>query len=114
MKFVLAGEKLKGEFALVRTRRDEKSWLLIKKKDSYATTVDILAENRSVASHRTLEELSEDEQEDDPRKLSKIRLAEALESDILRDAPASTHAGGPGADAGDPGQGAVRRPGLAL
>ena len=56
-------------------------------KDSYATTADILAENRSVASHRTLEELSEDEQEDAPRKLSKIRLAEAQESEILKDAP---------------------------
>ena len=42
-----------------------------------------------MASHRTLEELSEDEQEDDPRKLSKIRLAEALESDILKNAPAA-------------------------
>ena len=87
LKFVLAGEKLKGEFALVRTRRDEKSWLLIKKKDSYATTADILGENRSVASHRTLEEIAEDEQEDDPRKISKIRLAEAQESENLKDAP---------------------------
>ena len=33
MKFVLAGEKLQGEFALVRTAKDEKSWLLLKKKD---------------------------------------------------------------------------------
>ena len=42
MKFVLDGEKLKGEFVLVKTRKDEKSWLLLKKKDRYATTVDIL------------------------------------------------------------------------
>ena len=33
MKFVLEGEKLQGEFALVKTRKDEKSWLLLKKKD---------------------------------------------------------------------------------
>ena len=38
MKFVLEGEKLQGEFALVKTRKDEKSWLLLKKKDRYATT----------------------------------------------------------------------------
>ena len=44
MKFVLDGEKLQGEFALVRTRKDEKSWLLLKKKDRYATTEDILGE----------------------------------------------------------------------
>ncbi|HSO73055.1 MAG TPA: non-homologous end-joining DNA ligase, partial [Thermodesulfobacteriota bacterium] len=51
------------------------------------TTADILKENRSVESHRTLEELSEDEQEDAPRKINKIRLAEALESEILKEAP---------------------------
>jgi bifunctional non-homologous end joining protein LigD len=36
LKFVLAGEKLKGEFALIKTRQDDKSWLLIKKKDKFA------------------------------------------------------------------------------
>jgi bifunctional non-homologous end joining protein LigD len=36
LKFVLAGEKLKGEFALIKIRQDEKSWLLIKKKDKFA------------------------------------------------------------------------------
>ena len=66
LKFVLAGEKLKGEFALVKTKQDEKSWLLIKKKDSYATTADILKENRSVESHRTLEEIAAAEDEEDP------------------------------------------------
>lgn len=58
LKLVLAGEKLQGEFALVKTKKDDKSWLLIKKKDGYATTSDILAENRSVASHLTLEEIA--------------------------------------------------------
>ena len=42
LKFVLAGEKLRGEFALVKTAKDEKSWLLLKKKDGYATKEDIL------------------------------------------------------------------------
>src|SRR6185369_10206820 len=32
LKFILEGEKLRGEFALVRTRKDERSWLLVKKK----------------------------------------------------------------------------------
>ena len=54
LKFVLRGEKLQGEFALVRTARDEKSWLLLKKKDSSATEEDILTENRSVLSHLSL------------------------------------------------------------
>ena len=32
LKFVLEGEKLQGEFALVKTGKDGKSWLLLKKK----------------------------------------------------------------------------------
>ncbi|TAL23431.1 MAG: hypothetical protein EPN94_09470 [Nitrospirae bacterium] len=55
MKFVLAGEKLQGEFALVKTKMDEKSWLLLKKKDKYASKEDILKKDRSVVSKKTLE-----------------------------------------------------------
>ncbi|MFA5111653.1 MAG: non-homologous end-joining DNA ligase [Desulfobaccales bacterium] len=89
MKFVLAGEKLKGEFALVRTKKDEKSWLLLKKKDSYATKEDILGENRSVVSHKTLEEIAAATPKSSARQknLDHIRLAEALESEDLKAAP---------------------------
>src|SRR5512135_2258743 len=52
MKFVLEGEKLHGEFALVKTGKDGKSWLLLKKKDQYAAKADILKENRSVVSKK--------------------------------------------------------------
>lgn len=38
LKFQLFGKKLKGGFALVRLKRGgDKSWLLIKHRDSYAT-----------------------------------------------------------------------------
>ena len=60
LKFILEGEKLKGEFALVKTAQDAKSWLLLKKKDSWATTGDILSNKRSVASQKTLEEIAAD------------------------------------------------------
>ncbi|HEY5999793.1 MAG TPA: non-homologous end-joining DNA ligase [bacterium] len=36
LKFVLEGEKLRGEFALVKTAKDDTSWLLIKKRDRFA------------------------------------------------------------------------------
>ncbi len=87
VKFVLAGEKLRGEFALVRTKKDEKSWLLIKKKDSYATTADILQENRSVVSQKTLEEIAAADPERSPQKINQIRLSEALASEDLQEAP---------------------------
>ncbi|MGN6196090.1 MAG: DNA ligase D, partial [Ginsengibacter sp.] len=60
ISFVLNGEKLKGEFSLVKTpERGDNAWLPIKKKDKYATTKDITKEDRSVLSGKTLEEVKE-------------------------------------------------------
>src|SRR3990172_2096716 len=89
MKFVLAGEKLQGEFALVKTGMDEKSWLLLKKKDQYAIKDDILKETRSVVSNKTLEEVFESKPEKSFRqkKVNQIRLQEAIESEDLKDTP---------------------------
>lgn len=60
LKFVLAGTKLKGEFALVKTRWDDKSWLLLKKKDSYASADDVLKQDRSLSSGKTIDDLSDE------------------------------------------------------
>ena len=54
---LLRGEKVKGSFALVRTK-DAKNWLLIKHKDRFAAKVDLTAQNRSVLSGVTVEELT--------------------------------------------------------
>ncbi len=89
MKFVLEGEKLHGEFALVKMRADGKSWLLLKKKDRNAAKGDILKDNRSVVSHKTLEEMLETNSQKSFRqkKTSQIRVHEAMESEDLKDAP---------------------------
>jgi bifunctional non-homologous end joining protein LigD len=90
MKFVLEGEKLRGEFALVKTGKNGKSWLLLKKKDRNATQGNILMENRSVVSQKTLEEIFEagSSKSFRQKKLDQIRLHEAMESGVLQDAPA--------------------------
>ena len=88
LKFILEGEKLHGEFALVKMGKDGKSWLLLKKKDRNVTKEDILKENRSVVSHKTLEEMLETEQSRSFRqkKSNQIRVHEALESEDLTNA----------------------------
>ncbi|NCT68332.1 MAG: DNA ligase D [Rhodanobacteraceae bacterium] len=56
LAFQLRGEKLKGSFALVRTRTP-KQWLLIKHRDRFATTLDVTGQDRSVLSGLTLDEI---------------------------------------------------------
>ncbi|MBF4515513.1 DNA ligase D [Flavobacterium sp. ANB] len=58
LSFILKGKKLKGEFSLVKLNgKQENAWLLIKKKDEFASTEDILKKDKSVLSNRTLESL---------------------------------------------------------
>jgi bifunctional non-homologous end joining protein LigD len=56
LSILLRGEKIKGSFALVRTK-DTKQWLLIKHKDRFASTVDVTERNRSVLSGAAVEEM---------------------------------------------------------
>jgi bifunctional non-homologous end joining protein LigD len=66
LKFTLDGEKLHGSWVLVRMRSDRfggkrTNWLLIKHRDEFAREDkdnDILDENRSVASGRTIEQIA--------------------------------------------------------
>lgn len=49
LTFILHGDKLKGEFSLVKMKQAEKNqWLLIKHQDEYATTKDILRSPKTV------------------------------------------------------------------
>ena len=63
--FVLHGEKLNGEFALVRMHGrmagdDGKNWLLFKVKDEYADAKrDILKETASVKTHREMDAIAD-------------------------------------------------------
>lgn len=60
--FVLDGQKLKGEFALIKIRNesgaDENAWLLVKAGDAHVSQEDITSLDRSVVSSRRLEDLS--------------------------------------------------------
>jgi len=58
LSFILKGTKLKGEFSLVKlNNKEDNSWLLIKKNDSYATDIDVLKKDKSVISKATLKDV---------------------------------------------------------
>ncbi|MBP7527578.1 MAG: non-homologous end-joining DNA ligase [Syntrophorhabdaceae bacterium] len=92
LKFVLEGEKLRGEFALVKTGMGSKSWLLLKKKDVHATGANIAGDNRSVVSRRTLEDVAVSGEQGPPKqaKMDRMRREEAMEEGELADAPVAT------------------------
>jgi bifunctional non-homologous end joining protein LigD len=59
LKIKLNGQKLKGEFALIKTQgMGNNGWLLIKHNDQFASTADITRQDRSVLSGKNLEEMS--------------------------------------------------------
>ena len=56
IKIRLHGQKLQGEFALVKTHgMGENAWLLIKHKDEFATKRDVTKQDKSVLSGKTIE-----------------------------------------------------------
>jgi bifunctional non-homologous end joining protein LigD len=63
LKFTLNGKKLKGSWVLVRTKgyggSKKESWLLIKHRDRYASSEDVLEKKpKSVLSNRMLPEIA--------------------------------------------------------
>ncbi|MGZ8536657.1 MAG: DNA polymerase ligase N-terminal domain-containing protein, partial [Flavisolibacter sp.] len=61
VKIVLHGQKLKGEFALVLMKgRGERSWILIKHRDKFASEKDITDKDRSVKSGKSMMEVAAD------------------------------------------------------
>ena len=58
LRYVVLGEKLRGAFALTRTRMggDERNWILVKVDDEYADAEAVLDDHRSVLTGRSLED----------------------------------------------------------
>lgn len=61
LNIVLHGKKLRGAFSLVKMQSDRSksgnSWLLIKKKDAFSSLDDILKQDKSVRSDKTVDEI---------------------------------------------------------
>ncbi|RYY55011.1 MAG: DNA ligase, partial [Chitinophagaceae bacterium] len=56
--FTLEGQKLKGDWVLVKSSyQGENSWLLMKVKDKYARTTDVTRKGKSVISGKTIQQM---------------------------------------------------------
>lgn len=59
LTFFLNGKKLNGEFALIKMHgADENAWLLIKKGDEFANAKNVLKQDQSVKSGKTVDEMN--------------------------------------------------------
>jgi len=75
--FILEGKKLKGEFSLVKLHGAQpNAWLMIKKKDKYASSSDVLKKNKSVFTGHTLKQL-EKLAEEKPKEVKKWKSKES-------------------------------------
>jgi len=95
VKMILHGKKLKGEFALVKTKgMGENAWLLIKHNDKYASEVDITLKDKSVRSKKTLEQVKKAHEKAQPKlkdasaqlgkKISEKKVKAKSETDNLK------------------------------
>src|SRR4030042_3096319 len=71
LAFTLQGTKLKGSWTLVKMQKREKDWLLMKHRDDYVNHgKDILEQDKSVTTGRTVEDIKAGRAGADPAKLS--------------------------------------------
>ena len=99
-KFRLHGEKLNGEFAIVRMKRGKgNEWLLLKKKDASAQPGwDTEDHARSVLTGRTQEEIARGLEERPPARASKTEALATCRRSSRRCWPRSAKASRPAGD----------------
>lgn len=82
LDFILDGKKLKGEFSLTKIKREgdtkDNSWLLVKKRDTYASNQDVTKLERSVQTNRTMDEIANGISSDTGELLKKRAKAKSL------------------------------------
>jgi len=101
LKIKLFGEKLHGEFALVKTHgMGENGWLLIKHKDEFASVKDITKEDKSILSGKTIEVMEKTsdkvwkeghEEKIEPQKKAKTEKKSPQEKLALKIKPENEH-----------------------
>lgn len=60
LKLAFYGNKIKGEFALIKTHtsdKEDRAWLFIKKSDEFSSEDDVTSLNRSIRTKRSIEDV---------------------------------------------------------
>ena len=87
--FTLHGQKLRGDFALVKSSyQGDSSWLLMKVKDKYARTGDVTKKDKSVVSGKTIKQVEKaaDNVWQSDRKNGSDRKTSAIEKNVKKTA----------------------------
>jgi bifunctional non-homologous end joining protein LigD len=85
VKIRMYGKKLKGEFALVRTRgRGDNSWLLIKHRDKEAKEIDIRDKDKSVVSGKTIEQMEKSKKANEWQSNRTAKKTPAVKKNLKR------------------------------
>src|SRR5262245_10640757 len=90
LAIVLRGRKLQGGFDLVKRKGkgkgEDNAWLLLKRADEFASREDVTAEDRSVLTNRTLEEIAAGTPGSPPREWNPggFDLQGAVKSEMVR------------------------------
>ena len=87
LTFILHGEKLKGEFALIKLKKDssDKAWLMVKKRDEFATYKRTSSfDNLSVVSGRTMDQISARAEKEGAVWISSARRKSKKEPEALK------------------------------
>lgn len=74
LDFEMQGQRLRGGFVLIRTKKDDQ-WLLIKRTDAFSETEDHDLADTSIRSGRTAEDLREGRHPAETRKAPKKKVA---------------------------------------
>ncbi len=85
LSFFLEGKKLNGRFSLVKLKNnpDENNWLLIKGKDDYSSSKDILKQDHSILTDRTMDEISQSDTSWKSNKPAKKKAPKAHKHDVM-------------------------------
>jgi bifunctional non-homologous end joining protein LigD len=97
LTILLHGKKLKGLYTLFRMKGNEQSWLLLKKRDEYASGEDVTTQDKSVKSGKTLLQIATEKgavlNHPEDKKTAKPKAIKKIKKTVTKTAAKKTNPG---------------------